>query len=109
MPITDLILSVQPDTDVLHRVVCVCHRRRLVITALSYRAGRLRLTVDGRKGQAERIGIWLAGLPSVLSVAEINTVSGGRGSAGSGRQLDASPHMKPACAAPRTLPPRGPT
>lgn len=69
MPITELILSVQPDTDVLHRVVCVCHRRRLEITALSYRAGCLRLTVDGASGQACRIPVWLAGLPSVLTVA----------------------------------------
>jgi hypothetical protein len=75
MPTTELILNVQPDTDALHRVVCVCHRRRLDITALSYHSGCLRLTVHGGSGQSRHIRFWLAGLPNVLSVAEVNNPS----------------------------------
>jgi hypothetical protein len=92
MPTTELILSVQSDTDVLHRVVCVCHRRRLDITALSYRVGCLRLTVDGASGQSCRIRVWLAGLLGVLNVAEVKTVSqrGGNTATGAAVRKSAS-------------------
>jgi len=77
MPTADLILSVQPDTDVLHRVICVCHRRQLAITALTYHADRLQLRVDGEVTQSDRLSIWLAALPNVLNVVEV-TARGGR-------------------------------
>jgi acetolactate synthase regulatory subunit len=77
MPTTDLILSVQPDTDVLHRVLSVCHRRRLVVTTLTYDADRLQLRVDGDITQSNRLSVWLAALPDVLNVVEI-TARGGR-------------------------------
>lgn len=77
MPTTDLILSVQPDTDVLHRVLSVCHRRQLVVTTLTYDADRLQLRVDGDVAQSNRLSLWLAALPDVLNVVEV-TARGGR-------------------------------
>jgi hypothetical protein len=72
MPTTDLILSVQPETDVLHRVLSVCHRRRLAVTTLTYHADRLELSVDGDVSQSNRLSVWLAALPSVLGVVEVD-------------------------------------
>jgi hypothetical protein len=77
MPTADLVLSVQPDTDVLHRVLSVCHRRRLAITTLTYDAGRLQLRVAGDFTQASRLSAWLSALPDVLDVVEV-TARGAR-------------------------------
>jgi len=74
MPTADLILSVQPDTDVLHRVLSVCHRRQLAITTLTYRADRLELRVDGELTQSNRLSVWLAALPDVLNVEEVTAM-----------------------------------
>ncbi len=68
MPTTSLTLQVQPDTDVLHRVVCTCRRRNLQIVALSYTQRQLALTVAGADFHLRGIDHWLAALVNVFEV-----------------------------------------
>jgi hypothetical protein len=68
MPIANLTLEVQPDSDALHRIVCTCHRRNLRIVALSYAGGGLTLTVVGDEWHTRGIERWLATLVNVFDV-----------------------------------------
>jgi hypothetical protein len=68
MPRTSLMLTVSPDSDVLHRVISMCHRRHCEIDALSYGEGSFALTVRAAPDHARRIGGWLTGLVDVLDV-----------------------------------------
>jgi hypothetical protein len=70
MPTTDLILRVQPGTDVLHRVVSVCRRRNLQILALSYAEQQITLTVVGDQRQTCGIVRWLSALLHVFEVSD---------------------------------------
>jgi hypothetical protein len=80
MPTTTLTLEVQPGTDVLQRIVCVCGRRNVDIVALSYLGGQITLTVGGDPWHTRRLGRWLSALVNVLSVGnEPATVPRGSG------------------------------
>lgn len=68
MPTTSLTLEVQPDTDVLHRVVCICRRRMLQVVALSYAEQLITLTVAGPERQMRGIERWLSALLHVSTV-----------------------------------------
>lgn len=68
MPSTIVTLRVQPGTDALHRVVCVCRRRGLEILELSYANDQIRLTIAGAERQMRQIERWLAALVNVFDV-----------------------------------------
>ena len=42
-------IRVQPGSDALHRVLCVCHRRGMQILALTYADNELVLTIQGEE------------------------------------------------------------
>ena len=75
MPTTNLTLQVQPETDVLDRVVCICRRRNLRILTLTYTEEQITLTVAGDERQARSIERWLSSLVDVLSVKPQRTPS----------------------------------
>lgn len=64
-------IRVQPGSDALHRVLCVCHRRGMQILALTYTDDELVLTIQGEERRSRHIGHWLAALPSVLALLEL--------------------------------------
>ena len=68
MPTTNLTLQVQPGTDVLDRVVCICRRRNLRILALTYTDKQITLAVAGDGRQTRSIERWLSSLVDVLHV-----------------------------------------
>ena len=68
MPTTSLTLEVQPDTDVLHRVICTCRRRMLQVVALTYADQLITLTLTGPDGQMRGIEQWLSALLHVSTV-----------------------------------------
>jgi acetolactate synthase regulatory subunit len=68
MPTTSLTLEVQPDTDVLHRGICMCRRRMLQVVALRYAEQRITLTVTGSERQMRGIERWLSALLHVSTV-----------------------------------------
>ena len=71
MSFTSFTLEVQPGSDALDRVVCVCRRRNLQIVALDYASDRLALTVGGADRQMRGIESWLAALVSVSAVRRV--------------------------------------
>jgi acetolactate synthase small subunit len=75
MPTTNLTLQVQPGTDVLDRVVCICRRRNLPILTLTYTEEQITLTVAGEERQARSIERWLSSLVDVLGVNSQRTPS----------------------------------
>ena len=75
MPTTNLTLQVQPGTDVLDRVVCICRRRNLRIVTLTYTDEQITLTVAGADRQARSIERWLSSLVDVLGVKPLRTPS----------------------------------
>jgi hypothetical protein len=70
MPATTLKLRVNPQTDALHRVVSVCHRRSLEIIALHFTGDEIALTVIGEQLGARGIAHWLGALIDVVAVGE---------------------------------------
>lgn len=68
MPITVLKLQVEPGTDVLDRVVCVCRRRSVEILALNYAQAEIDLAVEGESYRLHRLRDWLGALVNVLEV-----------------------------------------
>jgi len=59
-------LQVRPDGESLHRVLSVCHRRRVRIVSLVYARGEIRLTVS--VADPDRLEVWLGNLVDVLDV-----------------------------------------
>jgi acetolactate synthase regulatory subunit len=79
MPTTNLTMQVQPGTDALHRIVCVCRRRNLQIIALTYAEPQIALTVSGDDRQARGIERWLSALLYVTEVKRQELVAGSAG------------------------------
>jgi acetolactate synthase small subunit len=71
MPTATFTVQVRPRSDVLHRVVSVCHRRALVIVALSYAGDAITLTVRGETGRSSHLRRWLGSLHDVVAVHEL--------------------------------------
>jgi hypothetical protein len=75
MPITSLTVQVQPGTDVLYRVTCICHRRNLQILELTYTDHQIAFTVCGDQRQTRGIERWLSALLHVLTVERNETAA----------------------------------
>lgn len=68
MPTASLTITVQPGTDSLHRIVCICRRRNLEISELHYADVLVKLTISGADRQLRGIDRWLASLLHVVNV-----------------------------------------
>jgi acetolactate synthase small subunit len=78
MPTTTITLRVRPQTGALHRVVTVCHRRSLEITALHYAEEHITLTVAGAEPRTSGITRWLGALIDVLDVSDATALGAAR-------------------------------
>jgi acetolactate synthase regulatory subunit len=70
-----LTLRVEPGTDALHRVVCVCHRRAVQIVALAYADDEITVTVEGHEQRSRHLGRWLGALHDVAAVRQLDAVT----------------------------------
>lgn len=74
MPTRHLKLSVRPRSDVLQRVVGVCHRRRVEIVRLNYGLDEITLTFESCSPRSDGVQRWIGALVDVLDVHEIDAV-----------------------------------
>jgi acetolactate synthase regulatory subunit len=74
---TTVLLNLHPQSDALHRVLSVCHRRCLQIRALSFAESSVELTVTGEAARTAVLDRWLAALVDVLDVTIAAPSSGG--------------------------------
>lgn len=68
MPLASFTLRVCPETDVLQRVVMICHRRHVEIVSVSYEAEEIRMTVRGDTRRMRQMVQRFDALVNVLAV-----------------------------------------
>jgi hypothetical protein len=68
MPTIRLTLRLQPESDAMYRVLCLCRRRRIEVRALEYSGDAMSLTLAGDATRVERTRHWIASLIGVVGI-----------------------------------------